>query len=293
MGTPYVRQQVTHLFTVDVEDYFQVGAFEHLVARESWDNRESRVERNVDRLLDLLAARDATATFFTLAWTAERHPALIRRIVREGHEIASRGVSRRRVDRIPIAEFREEARTSRALLEDVSGTHVIGFRAPSFSIVPGCEWAFDVLVEEGYEYDSSRTPVDHAGSDLPRMPRYPHVLDTPSGTLIEVPPTTFDVLGIRLPAATGSYIRRLPYGVVREELLARQRGNIPGVLFVHTWELDPDQPRINAPWPARVRHYRNLRDTAPRLERLIADFQFGAIAGSLPAVAQNAPLMLT
>src|SRR6185437_14671839 len=159
MGTPYVRQQVTHLFTVDVEDYFQAAAFEHLVPRESWDSRESRLERNVNRLLDLLAAKNATATFFTLAWTAERRPALIRRIVREGHEIASRGVSRRRVDRTTIAEFREEARTSRALLEDVSGTHVIGFRAPGFSIVPGCEWAFDVLVEEGYEYDSSRTRV--------------------------------------------------------------------------------------------------------------------------------------
>ena len=292
MGTPHPRQQVTHLFTVDVEDYFQVGAFEQLIPRESWDSRESRVERNVNRLLDLLAAKDATATFFILAWTAERHPALIRRIVREGHEIASRGVSRRRIDRIEIVEFREEARTSRALLEDVSGTHVIGFRAPGFSIVPGCEWAFDVLVEEGYEYDSSRTPAEYGGYESSRIPPYAHMLDTRSGTLIEVPPTTFDVLGIRLPPESGAYIRRLPYRVVREEFLARERSSIPGVLFVHPWELDPDQPRLEAPWAARVRHYRNLRDTAPRLERLMAEFQFGAIAGSLPVVAQNAPLVL-
>jgi polysaccharide deacetylase family protein (PEP-CTERM system associated) len=292
MGQPYARPHVTHLFTVDVEDYFQVGAFERLIPRESWDTRECRVERNVDLLLEMLAAASATGTFFTLAWIAERYPALIRRIARAGHEIASHGVSHRRINEITIAEFREEARMSRAVLEDVSGTHVIGFRAPNFSILPGCEWAFDVLVEEGYEYDSSRFPINRPGYGSPRTPRYAHTLDTASGTLVEVPLTTVDVLGMRLPAAGGAYIRHFPYALIREAFRDCERSGIPGVFFIHPWELDPDQPRIDASWLTRVRHYRNLDRTSIRIERLLKEFRFEAIAGSLPVLTQNAPLMV-
>jgi polysaccharide deacetylase family protein (PEP-CTERM system associated) len=292
MGQPYAPPHVTHLFTVDVEDYFQVGAFERLIPRGSWETRECRVERNVDLLLEMLDAAGATGTFFTLGWIAERYPALIRRMARAGHEIASHGVSHRRINEITIAEFREEARTSRAVLEDVSGTHVIGFRAPNFSILPGCEWAFDVLVEEGYEYDSSRFPINRPGYGSPRAPRYAHTLDTASGTLVEVPLTTLDVLGMRVPAAGGAYLRHFPYTVIREAFRDCERSGIPGVFFIHPWELDPGQPRIDAPWLSRVRHYRNLDRTAIRLERLLKEFRFEAVAGSLPVMTQNAPLML-
>ena len=283
---------MTHFFTVDVEDYFQGGAFERLIPRATWDTRPSRVERNVDVLLRLLARADAKATFFTLGWIAERHPGLVRRIAREGHEIASHGSAHRRVTELSPIEFRDDVRRAKAALEDACGVLVSGFRAPNFSILPGYEWAFEILVEEGYEYDSSRFPIRRVGYGSPDTPRWAHHVRCCSGLLIEIPLTTLDTLGMRIPAAGGAYLRHFPYRVVRDAFRACERTGMPGVFYVHPWELDPDQPRIRAPFVTRVRHYTGLSKTESRIERLLREFAFTSIANALPELRQAAPLLL-
>jgi polysaccharide deacetylase family protein (PEP-CTERM system associated) len=284
---------VRHFFTVDVEDYFQVGAFEPYVTRASWDSRPSRVERNVDVLLGLLANANARGTFFTLGWIAQRYPRMIREIVRQGHEIASHGATHTCVNRLTPTQFREEVRTSKRVLEDISGAHVIGFRAPNFSLLPGYEWAFDVLLEESYEYDSSRFPIDRPNYGCPNAPRYPHAVrcESVGGSLMEIPLTTLDLFGSRLPAAGGASLRHFPYAVIRNAFRAAQREGVPGVFYVHPWEVDPDQPRIRVPFTTRVRHYGGLARTAPRVTRLLREFQFQSIAEGLPELSQNAPAL--
>lgn len=269
--------QTPHFFTVDVEDYFQVGAFEGLISRQSWDQQPCRVERNVDVILGLLRDAGATGTFFTLGWIAQRYPKLVRRIAHEGHEIASHGATHRRVNALSPAQFRREIRDSRAVLEDASGTAVIGFRAPNVSVLPGCEWAFDVLVEEGYRYDSSRFPIRRSGYGSPSTPDWAHVIRCNSGELLELPMTTCTMLGVRIPAARGSYLRLLPYALVRRAFAERTSQREPGVFCIHPWELDPEQPRLRAPLMTRVRHYGGLQRTAARVARLLREFRFSAI----------------
>ena len=275
----------THFFTVDVEEHFQVQALAPYVARETWDSLESRVEGSTRRILDLCARHGATGTFFTVGWVAERHPALIRDIAAGGHELASHTFDHRRIpDQTPEA-FRDSVRRTKTILEDLTGTPCIGFRAPSFSIVRGAEWALDVLIEEGYKYDSSLFPVRRPGygysGGLPR----PHAITRPGGQITEVPPTTLERAGMRLPAAGGAYFRLLPYGLVSTALRESGERGIPGTFYIHPWELDHGQPRVDVPALTAIRHYGGLRRTEPRLDRLLSEFTFGAIAPALDRLA--------
>jgi len=248
-----------HHFTVDLEEYFQVSALESRVARSQWTRFESRVFRQVNLLLELLARYEARATFFVLGWVAVRHAELIRTIARAGHEIASHGWDHARVTQQTPLQFRVSIQCTKDALEEISGAPVLGFRAPSFSIVPGREWALDILVEEGYRYDSSLFPVQRPGYGYPNGRPDPHWLERPVGRLAEIPPTTLRWCGLRLPAAGGAYFRLLPYGVVRTAFRQCERRGVPGTFYIHPWELDPDQPRLDVSWLTRARHYGGLR----------------------------------
>jgi polysaccharide deacetylase family protein (PEP-CTERM system associated) len=267
-----------HIFTIDVEEHFQVSAFEGYVDRDSWDRQPSRVERNMDVLLDMLAAHGATSTCFVLGWVAERHPDLVRRIALAGHEIASHGYGHRRVTTLSPAEFRADVRRSKALLESITGNEVRGYRAPSFSIVPGLEWAFDVLLEEGYAYDSSLFPIKRRGYGYPGSPPLPHPIERNGEVLWELPLTTLDWLGRRIPAAGGGYMRHFPFGIMRRAFRACSDTGVPGIFYVHPWELDPDQPRVRVGAVTRLRHYGGLAKVYGRIERLLREFQFTSAA---------------
>ena len=269
---------IAHHFTVDVEEHFQVSAFEPHLPRERWDAMESRVAANVGRLLALLETHRARGTFFVLGCVAERHPDVVRAIARAGHEVASHGWDHRRVTQQTPDEFRVSVRRTKAALEDLAGTPVVGFRAPSFSIVVGREWALDVLVEEGYRYDSSLFPVRRPGYGYAAGSREPHWLERPAGRLAEVPPATLRVGGVNLPAAGGAYFRLLPYALVRGALRDCERRGVPGTFYIHPWETDPGQPRLDVPWLTRLRHYGGLGRTEPRLRRLLREFRFTSIS---------------
>lgn len=268
-----------HYFSVDVEEYFQVSAFEGSVSRDSWDLLPSRVEGSVYGLLDLLARHGARGTFFTLGWVAERHPDMVRRIAQAGHELASHGWDHKRVTQIGPSEFRESVRRTKACLEELCGVPVLGFRAPSFSIVPGREWALDVLAEEGYRYDSSLFPIRRPGGyGYASAGRDPYRLDRAKGSLEELPPATLRRWGLNLPAGGGAYFRIFPYALVRAAVREYDARGVPAVFYMHPWEIDPDQPRQRVSWSARFRHYTGLARTLPRLERLLSEFRFTAIA---------------
>jgi polysaccharide deacetylase family protein (PEP-CTERM system associated) len=275
---------IAHHFTVDVEEYFQVSAFEPRVPRESWDGLESRVVASMSRLLDILAEHEARGTFFVLGWIAERHPELVRAIAAAGHEVASHGQDHRRVTHQTPEEFRASVRRSKQVLEDVTGTPVLGFRAPSFSIVPGLEWALDVLLEEGYGYDSSLFPVRRRGYGYPGGQRDPYWIERPAGRLAEVPPATLLRWGMSLPAGGGAYFRLFPYGLVRAALLDSQRRRVPATFYIHPWELDPEQPRLAVPWTTRIRHYGGLGGTIERLRRLLGEFRFMPVASTVASL---------
>jgi polysaccharide deacetylase family protein (PEP-CTERM system associated) len=268
------RWPATHVFTVDVEDYFQVNAFDGLVNRADWDRYPSRIERNIDRLLELLDRHSTRGTFFTLGWIADRFPELVRRIAESGHEVASHGYWHRKVTTLSPDAFREDARESKARLEDATGQPCLGYRAPSFSICPGMEWAFEILVEEGYRYDSSIFPISRPDYGYPKAPPSPVVLRTPSGELLELPLATTLLAGLRLPAAGGGYLRQLPFSLTLEAFAQWGELGVSAVLYTHPWEIDPDQPRVPAPLITRIRHYRNLSRTLPRLESLLGRFRF-------------------
>lgn len=267
-----------HFFSVDVEEYFQVSAFERSVPRNAWEQLPSRVERNVDLILDLLARHDAHGTFFTVGWVAKRHPWMVRRIVSAGHEIASHTFWHRRIVTQKPDEFRADVREARQVLEDITGRRVYGFRAPSFSIRPGMEWVFDVLLEEGHRYDSSMFPIRRPGYGNPGVPTTPYLIRRPAGDLLELPLATTAVLGLRLPAAGGGYLRQLPLSLVQRGLREHGRLGRPAMFYVHPWEFDPDQPRMNTGWLTSVRHYRGLGRMRPRLERLLQEFRFTSVA---------------
>lgn len=274
--------RLAHHFTIDLEEYFQVSAFEGRVPRAEWERLESRVAGQAALLLELLARHEARATFFVLGWLAERQPDLIRTIAAAGHEIASHGWDHVRVTHQTPRQFRASVQRSKAVLEDITGAPVAGFRAPSFSIVPGREWALDILIEEGYRYDSSLFPVRRPGGagryGYPDGQPYPHWLDRPTGRLAEIPPTTLDWCGFRLPAAGGAYFRLFPYALVRAALHQCERQGVSGTFYIHPWEVDAEQPRFAVPWSTRLRHYGGLRGTPRRLDRLLSEFRFTTIA---------------
>jgi len=271
---------IRHFFTVDVEEYFQVVALSPYAPMSRWDTFESRVESSVDQLLALMAARGARGTFFTVGWVAERHPAMVRRIAAAGHELASHTYDHVRITHQTPAAFRESVRRTKRIIEDITGAPVRGFRAPSFSIVRGTEWALDVLVEEGHTYDSSLFPVSRSGYGYVGGGRDPYWIDRPSGRIAEFPPATVQVLGKTLPAAGGAYFRILPYGLVRAALRGAEERGVSGTFYIHPWEWDPGQPRFDVPRLTRIRHYTALDRVLPRIERLLSEFRFGAISGA-------------
>jgi polysaccharide deacetylase family protein (PEP-CTERM system associated) len=271
-----------HHFTVDVEEYFQVSAFEQAVPKERWITLESRVQRSVRLLLDILAQHNAHGTFFVLGWIAVHCPDLVREIAREGHEIASHGWEHQRVTTQRPAVFRSEVRRTKERLEELTGVAVLGFRAPSYSIVPGVEWALDILIEEGYRYDSSLFPIRRPGGyGYPGIAPHPHWIERRSGRIAEFPPTTLRRLGFSFPAGGGAYFRVLPYALTRAALLDCERCGKPGTFYVHPWEFDPGQPRFDVPWHTRLRHYTGLNRTEGRLRKLLTEFQFSRIADAV------------
>ena len=270
-----------HLFSVDVEEYFQVSAFERVVPRERWRALPSRVALGTALLLDLLARHGTSGTFFVLGWVAERHPELVRRIAAAGHEIASHGYWHRRVCTLTPGEFREDVRRARAVLEDVTGEEITGFRAPSFSITPGTEWALDVLLEEGHVYDSSLFPIHRPGYGHPAAPRSPGWIDCGSGRIFEFPLATARVLGARIPAAGGGYLRQFPYAVTRTAFRQHEAAGLPAVFYAHPWEVDAAQPRLDVGALTRLRHYRGLDVMLPRIERLLREFRFEPMRAAL------------
>jgi polysaccharide deacetylase family protein (PEP-CTERM system associated) len=276
-----------HHFTVDVEEYFHVSAFEPHVRRAEWDRFPSRVGRCVTRLLDMLARHEARGTFFVLGWVAERHPDLIRSISRAGHEVASHGWDHARVTDQNPATFRDSVRRTKGTLEGLTGEPVLGFRAPSYSIVPGWEWALDVLLEEGHTYDSSLFPVRRPGYGFPGGKRDPHWIERPGRRrLAEVPPATLRWGGLNVPAGGGGYFRLLPYALTQQALRNCERRGVPGTFYIHPWEIDPDQPQLQVPWLTRVRHYGGLARTAARIERLLLEFRFVAIRETVGALEE-------
>jgi polysaccharide deacetylase family protein (PEP-CTERM system associated) len=276
------KAATTHFFTVDVEEYFQVKALESVVSPADWLSRPSRVGASVDAILDALARHEARGTFFVLGWLARHQPNVVRAISDAGHEVASHGFSHERVTSLSAAAFREDLRSSKNALEDLTGSAVLGYRAPSFSIVPGCEWAFDALLEEGYVYDSSIFPIRRRGYGYPSAPRAPYVMQRASGALAEFPLATTSLFGLPIPAAGGGYLRHFPLGVVRRAFReAGERGE-RGTFYVHPWEVDPGQPRLPVSTLNYVRHYRGLDTALERIETLLSEFRFVSIASFLP-----------
>ncbi len=266
---------IINAMSVDVEDYFQVSAFEGHIDRASWDRIPCRVEANTGRILDLLDRHDVRATFFTLGWIAERFPSLVRRIVASGHELASHGYDHTRVTQQSPEQFRADVVRTKSILEDVAGERVRGFRAASFSVTRSTLWALDVLAETGHEYSSSIYPVRHDLYGIPTAPRFP--FRVAGNGIVEIPVTTVRRAGRNLPCGGGGYFRLLPYAYSAWGYRSVNRDERrPGVFYCHPWEFDPEQPRVpGIAAKTRVRHYLNLRAMSRRLDRLLGEFRWG------------------
>ncbi len=264
---------IVNALTIDVEDYFQVSAFAPHIERSAWDMMECRVERNIDCILTLLAEANARATFFTLGWIAERYPEMMRRIVDAGHELASHGFEHHRATDQERDGFLADIRLAKAILEDIAGCEVRGYRAPSFSVGKSNPWAFDAIAEAGYRYSSSLYPIRHDHYGVPDAPRFAHPVRP---ELLEIPIATIRMFKSNWPAGGGGYFRLLPYAVSRwsiRRINAHDRQ--PAMFYFHPWELDPEQPRVLGPGAkTRFRHYLNLHRMAPRLARLFRDFRW-------------------
>jgi len=265
---------VVNALSVDVEDWFQVGAFEKVIDRADWDSLEHRVEANTDKVLALFEGAGVQATFFTLGWVAERYPALMRRIVEGGHEIASHGWDHQRVFTMGPEQFRADLARARATIEDASGVKVSGYRAPSFSIDTRTPWAHQVLAEEGYTYSSSVAPIRHDHYGWAEAPRsaYRPLADS---DLIELPITIARVAGKEVTTG-GGFFRLLPGAIVGGAVKEANRAGRPGIFYFHPWEIDPDQPRVaNAPIKSKLRHYARLGAMAGKLKTLMAGHDWG------------------
>ncbi len=286
MSMESCRQQPgkIHCLSIDVEEHFQVSAFESPMRRRHWDQFESRVQRNVGRLLDLFAERGVRATFFVLGWVAERNPGLVGDLVKAGHEIASHGYGHAMITAQTQAQFREDVRKTKAILEDIAGKTVFGYRAPSFSITSDTMWALTILVEEGYAYDSSIFPVLHNSYGVTGANPHVHQLTTSEGPIWEVPPTTVKVAGLRLPAAGGGYLRLLPFPFFQYLLRRAEKEEQPLVIYLHPWEIDPRQPRMRGSLLSRFRHYHNLHKAESRLLHLLQSYRFAPIRDVIPPI---------
>ena len=264
--------------TVDVEDYFQVSAFDPYVDRSSWHKFESRVEANTDRILSLFSEHDVRGTFFTLGWVAEQFPSLLRRIADAGHEIASHGWDHRMVTRLSLEEFATDIRKAKDVLENTSGQRVYGYRAPSYSFTKMNDWAHSVLAQEGYTYSSSVAPIKHDLYGIPDAPRFVHSRE--EGSVIELPITTTRFLGRNIPCGGGGWFRLYPYQLSSWAInRVHKQDNERAIFYFHPWEIDPDQPRIDGlNLRTRFRHYQNLARMEPRVTQLLKDFQWGTMA---------------
>lgn len=262
-------------FTIDVEDYFHVAALSSVISRESWPSHESRVERNTGRLLDLLAQKRVQGTFFVLGWVAERSPALIKRIAAAGHEIACHGFSHELIYRQTPAVFREETLRAKAFLEDLIGEPVLGYRAASFSITRESLWALDILLDAGFQYDSSIFPIHHDRYGIPGASPEPGEVLAPSGrALVEFPMCAAKFFGVQVPVSGGGYFRILPYWLTRAGLRQINARGRPFTFYLHPWEVDPAQPRVRVGRLSKFRHYTNLERCEARLARVLDDFRF-------------------
>ena len=288
---------ILNALTIDVEDYFQVTAFSGVIKRADWNWYPLRVEHNTNRLLDLLDRFSVKATFFCLGWIAERTPGLVRGILNRGHEIASHGYGHELVYQIGPERFREDIRRGKGILEDITGAKVRGYRAPSYSITQKSLWALELLVQEGFCYDSSIFPVVHDHYGIPDAPRYPHAIDTGTGTIWEFPLTTLEMWTVgrklRLPIAGGGYLRLFPSALIAHWMRRiNHRDQQPTVLYLHPWEIDTKQPRVHARMKSRFRHYLNLGSTEKKLCNLINSLPFDTmnrvLTDRFPAFAARA-----
>ena len=277
--------------TIDVEDYFHVQAFADVISSAHWDEYPVRVERNTFRLLELLGRRNVQATFFILGWVADRCPALVRAIVDSGHEIGSHGYGHQMLTRGSQANFRADLTRAKSAIEDQTGSRVTCFRAPSYSITSKTLWALEILGEFGFEYDSSIFPIRHDYYGIPDAPRFPHYWSLKSGArLLEFPPSTVRILGINVPIAGGGYLRLLPYKVTAWAIRhLNQKEDQPAMVYLHPWEIDPDQPRLVASWSSRFRQYQNLQTTEKKLTRLLDDFSWAPMSKVLSGYGRPIP----
>ena len=276
----------------DVEEYFQVSALASVVKRTEWENYPSRVEFNTTRVLDLLDEHQVSATFFVLGWVAERHADLVRDIAARGHEIACHGYSHQLVYNQRPSEFHEETKRSKAILEDLVGSSVRGYRAASYSITKKSLWALETLIDLGFEYDSSIFPITHDRYGIADAPRAPHVAQVgDTGSLVEFPMSTVKMLGMNVPICGGGYFRLLPYAMTRAGLRKiNQNENRSFVFYLHPWEVDPDQPRIKASALSRFRHYNRLSSTYGNLQKLVQHFRFATMAEVLDGLGDVLPV---
>lgn len=265
--------------TFDIEDYFQVEAFKRYIRFEEWPTYESRVVQNTENILDILDEQQVRATFFILGWVAERFPEMVRRITNDGHEIATHGYAHDMVYTQSPEVFEHDLAQSVTILEQISGTRVIGYRAPTYSIIEDSFWAFDILIRHNFHYDSSVFPIVHDRYGVPDSERFPHVITREGvGEIYEFPLSTLRVWKWNFPVAGGGYMRLLPYWVLKHAVASLNRQKRPAIIYLHPWELDPDQPRIpGIPLKTRFRHYVNLQKTADKLRKLTQDFQFAPI----------------
>jgi polysaccharide deacetylase family protein (PEP-CTERM system associated) len=283
----------SHFFTVDVEEYFQVRALEAAVSRDEWISRPSRLVASINALLELLERHETHGTFFVLGWIAKHHPEVVLAVAAAGHEIASHGFWHERVTALDRDTFSEDVRTSKQALEDLIGSEVIGYRAPSFSIIPGWEWAFDVLIEKGYTYDSSLFPIRRRGYGYPHSPRIPHVIQRPAGRLAEFPLATTSIFSYPVPAAGGGYLRQFPLAIIRRAFREASERGQPATFYIHPWEIDPGQPRLPVSALNRLRHYRGLGSTLERIDLILEEFSFTTIASYLPLLEKRAATFMT
>lgn len=280
-SAPSTPRPLLNALTIDVEDYYHVSGFDRCVSRSQWDELPSRVGDNTRRILDLLENAGVRGTFFILGWVAERQPALVRAIHAAGHEIGCHSYAHRLIYEQTPQQFRTDLRLARLVLEDILGQRVSSYRAPSFSITNRSLWALDVLLEEGFLFDSSIYPTHHDRYGIAGTPLHPHRLERANGSLWEFPPPVWRLFNYPLPVGGGGYFRLYPYGMTRRGLRAINAEGRPFAVYLHPWEFDPEQPRLR-PGPMRAfRHYVGLRRTEARLARLLNDFRFGTMSESL------------
>ncbi|MBY0496924.1 MAG: DUF3473 domain-containing protein [Cyanobacteria bacterium] len=281
--------RVRNAISVDVEDYFHASAFDRVVPRSAWDDYESRVVPNTHRLLDLFDEQRVKGTFFVLGWVAKKFPELVREIATRGHELASHGYHHQLVYMLTPAQFRDDIRRAKGVIEQAGGVRVRGYRAPSFSIVRTSLWALDVLIEEGHTYDASIFPIHHDRYGIADAPRAVHVIQRASGSIVEVPASTVRIGAMNYPIAGGGYFRLFPYAATKWGIArVNNREGEPVVLYIHPWEVDPDQPKLEASRATQLRHHVGMAGTLDKLRQITTDFAFGPIADVLDTRARNA-----